>query len=61
MESDQKYFAERADEERSAAEKAMSKQARTAHLELAKGYEQLSVALEEAHRPTLATNAARRT
>lgn len=53
MESDQKFFAKRAYQERSAAEKAMSRQARAAHLELAKGYEKLSVALEEAHRPTL--------
>ena len=53
MESDKDYFANRAEEERFAAKQADDKRARSAHLELADGYEQLSDALEEAHRPTL--------
>lgn len=53
MESDKDYFANRAEEERLAARHADDKRARSAHLELADGYEQLSDALEEAHRPTL--------
>lgn len=52
METDKEYFAQRAEEERSAAEQAGDKRAKTAHLELAEGYEELSEALEEAQRPT---------
>jgi hypothetical protein len=53
MESDKDYFANRAEEERFAATQTYDKRARSAHLELAEGYERLSDALEEAHRPTL--------
>lgn len=52
--NDKEYFAVRADEERSAAEQTNDRRAKAAHLELADCYEELSEALEEAHRPTLA-------
>jgi hypothetical protein len=54
MKSDEDYFANRAEEERLAAEQADDGRARKAHLELADGYERLSAALEQAHKPTLA-------
>jgi hypothetical protein len=54
MVTDKDYFARRADEERSAARQADDKRAKAVHLELAEGYEELSEAIEEAHRPNVA-------
>ena len=42
MQGDSAYFAERAKQERAAAMRASSRQAREAHLEMAKRYDQLA-------------------
>jgi hypothetical protein len=47
MEADHEYFERRATEERAAAAKAASPQARTAHFELAERYQDLAEALGE--------------
>ncbi len=53
MNSDEEYFAQLADDERVAAELAKDSDAREVHLELAEEHDELSAALERAHRPSL--------
>ena len=52
MESDHDYFARRAREERSAADRASTVAAQLSHLELAERYEDLVAAVER-HRQTV--------
>jgi hypothetical protein len=46
-ESDTSYFRRRAQEERAAAEKAASDEARHAHLEIAERYDELAQSIED--------------
>ncbi len=45
-ESDASYFRHRADQERSAAEKATNDEARLAHLEMAERYDELATSID---------------